>query len=52
MKNQAGVSESLIRGGANGPQVKIGYIGHIFAFYATKMGSKDSGDTQVDPHKV
>ena len=21
------------------------YIGYIFAFYATKMGSKDSGDT-------
>ena len=28
------------------------YIGYIFAFYATKMGSRDSGDTQVDPHKV
>ena len=30
--NLAGVSESLIRRGANGPQEKIGYIGHIFAF--------------------
>ena len=24
------------------------YIGYIFAFYATKMGSRDSGDTKVD----
>ena len=23
-------------------------IGHIFAFYATKMESKDSGETKVD----
>ena len=23
-------------------------IGYIFAFYATKMGSKDSGETKVD----
>ena len=28
------------------------YIGYIFAFYATKMVSRDSGDTQVDPHRV
>ena len=30
----------------------IGYIGYIFAFYATKMESKDSGETKVDPHWV
>ena len=23
-------------------------IGYIFAFYATKMGSKDSGETKID----
>ena len=40
--NQAG------RGGENGPQEKICYIGHIFAFYATKMGSMDSGETKFD----
>ena len=28
-------------------QMKI-IIGYIFAFYATKMGSKDSGETKVD----
>ena len=28
------------------------HIGYIFAFYGTKMGSRDSGDTQVDPHRV
>ena len=28
------------------------YIGYLFAFYATKMGSRDSGDTNVDPHWV
>ena len=28
------------------------YIGYIFAFYVTKMGSRDSGDTLVDPHRV
>ena len=28
------------------------YIGYIFAFYATKMGSSDSGETNVDPHWV
>ena len=54
---------TLIRrgGGANAPrkiyivistfygltQMKI-IIGYIFAFYATKMGSKDSGETKVD----
>ena len=27
------------------------YIGYIFAFYATKMGSRDSGKTKVDPHR-
>ena len=27
-------------------------IGYIFAFYATKMGSRDSGETKVDPHQV
>ena len=26
------------------------YIGYIFAFYATKIGSRDSGDTRVHPH--
>ena len=28
------------------------YIGYIFAFYATKMGSRVFGDTPVDPHRV
>ena len=28
------------------------YIGYIFAFYTTKMGSRYSGDTKVDPHLV
>ena len=28
------------------------YIGSIFAFYATKKGSRDSGDTNVNPHWV
>ena len=28
------------------------YIGYTFAFYATKMGSRDSGDTKVNPHWV
>ena len=28
------------------------YIGSIFAFYATKMGSRDSGDTKDHPHWV
>ena len=37
-------------GKTNGPQEKIGYIGHTFAFYATKMGSRDSGETKVGPH--
>ena len=52
--NQTGVLESLIRqgGGAMGPQEKTGYNGHIFAFYATKIGSSDSGETNVDPHWV
>ena len=31
---------------------EIGYIGYIFAFYATKMGSRDSGDTKVNPFWV
>ena len=26
------------------------YIGYIFAFYATKMGSRDFGDTKGNPH--
>ena len=26
------------------------YIVYIFALYATKMGSRDSGDTKVTPH--
>ena len=30
----------------------MAYIGYIFAFYATKMGSSDSGETNVDPHWV
>ena len=28
------------------------YIGYIFAFYKTKMGSRDSGNTNVEPHWV
>ena len=28
------------------------YIGYIFAFYTTKMGSRDSGDTKVNRHWV
>ena len=28
------------------------YIGYIFAFYATNMGSFDSRETKVDPHRV
>ena len=28
------------------------YIGYIFVFYATNMGSRDSGDTLFDPHRV
>ena len=28
------------------------YMGYTFAFYATKIGSRDSGDTKVDPHWV
>ena len=28
------------------------YIGYIFAFYATKMGSRDSVDTKVDPKRA
>ena len=28
------------------------YIGCIFAFYTTKMESRESGDTKVDPHWV
>ena len=28
------------------------YIGYIFAFYALKIGSRDSGDTNVNPHWV
>ena len=28
------------------------YIGYIFAFYATKMGSRDSGNTKVYPQWV
>ena len=28
------------------------YIGYIFAYYATKMGSRDSGNTKDDPHWV
>ena len=27
-------------------------IGYSFAFYVTKMGSRDSGDTKVNPHWV
>ena len=56
--NQAGVSESLIRQGgrgvrgANWPAKEIGCIGYIFAFYATKIRSRDSGYTKVDPHLV
>ena len=26
------------------------YIGYIFAFYATKMGSRDSWDAKVNPY--
>ena len=28
------------------------YFGYIFAFYATKKGSRDSGDKKVSPHWV
>ena len=28
------------------------YIGYIFTFYATKMGSRDSGDKKVNPNWV
>ena len=28
------------------------YIGYIFAFYATKILARDSGNTQVDPHRA
>ena len=28
------------------------YIGYIFVFYATNMGSSDSVETNVDPHRV
>ena len=28
------------------------YIGYIFAFYATKMGSRDAGETKVIPDWV
>ena len=28
------------------------YIGYIFAFYATNIVARDSGNTQVDPHRV
>ena len=28
------------------------YIGYIFSFYATEMGTRDSGDTKVNPHWV
>ena len=28
------------------------YMGYIFAFYATKIWSRDSGNTKVDPHWV
>ena len=28
------------------------YIGYIFAFYATKIVARDSGNTQVDPHRA
>ena len=27
-------------------------IGYIFAYYATKMGSRDTGDIKVHPHWV
>ena len=39
-------------GEPNGPQEIIGYIGYFFAFYATKMGSRDSGETKVNPNMV
>ena len=34
------------------PTKEIGYIGYIFAFYATKIRSRDSGYTKVDTHLV
>ena len=34
------------------PTKEIGYIVYIFAFYATKVGSRDSGETKVDSHWV
>ena len=51
--HQTDVSESLIRRrGQICPTKEMAYIGYIFAFYATKMGSSDSGETNVDPHWV
>ena len=52
---QAGVSESLKRRkgeGANGPQEKIGYIGHFFAYKTSKLISRYSRDTRAAPNRV
>ena len=50
--HQADVWESLIRpeGGKYAHQGEIGHICYIFAFQTTKNVSRDSRDTQVDPH--
>ena len=51
--HQADVSESLIRRGKGEqicPTKEIGYISFIFALYAIKMGSRNSGETKVAPH--
>ena len=47
--HQADVSESLIRRGGGGRICPTKEIGYIFALYATKVGSRDSGETKVDP---
>ena len=36
----------------NTPDMALVYIGYIFSFYATKMGSRDSGEAKVGPHWV
>ena len=49
--HQADVSESLTGGGGQiCPTKEIGYIVYFFAFYATKMGPRDSEDTKGNPH--
>ena len=45
--HQTDVWESLIRQGGKFAKKENGHIGYIFAFDATKMGSRDSGDTRL-----